>query len=292
MFFIVLTILLSVFLLIVFKLFQKYSVNTFVAIVINYITAVITGILFLNTNYNFNTVFNSNWLAMCIPLGFLFVSIFYLISQTAQRISISTASIANKMSVAMPVLFSIIFLNQQLSFFKIMGIVLALVAVYFSTKTPKAQKTNTNLLWLPIAVFIGSGLIDISINATNAYYIKLPNDSALFSITTFLTAFCIGVIVIIYQLFISKQQTVTTIFKLKNIVGGVVLGIPNYFSIYFMFKALDANVVSSAQLFPIFNLSNVVLSAILAWLVFKEKLSTINIIGIALAVLSIVLISY
>ena len=292
MFFIVFTILLSVFLLIVFKLFQKYNVNTFVAIVINYVTAVITGILFLNTNYNFNTVFNANWFVMCIPLGLLFVSIFYLISQTAQRISISTASVANKMSVAMPVLFSVIFLNQHLSFFKIMGIVLALVAVYFSTKTPKTQKTTTNLLWLPIAVFIGSGLIDISINATNAYYIKLPNDSALFSITTFLIAFCVGSVVIIYQLFISKQQTVTTIFKLKNIVGGVVLGIPNYFSIYFMFKALDANVVSSAQLFPIFNLSNVVLSAILAWLVFKEKLSTINIIGIALAVLSIVLISY
>ncbi len=292
MFFIILTILFSVFLLIVFKLFQKYTVNTFVAIVINYITAVITGILFLNTNYNFNTVFNSNWLAMCVPLGFLFVSIFYLISQTAQRISISTASIANKMSVAMPVLFSVIFLNQHLSFLKIMGIGLALVAVYFATKTPKIQKTNTNLLWLPIAVFIGSGLIDISINATNAYYIKSPNDSALFSITTFLTAFCIGSLVIMYQLFISKQQTVTTIFKLKNIVGGIVLGIPNYFSIYFMFKALDANVLSSAQLFPIFNLSNVVLSAIVAWLMFKEKLSTVNIIGIALAVLSIVLISY
>ncbi len=292
MFFIVLTILFSVFLLIVFKLFQKYSVNTFVAIVINYITAVITGILFLNTNYNFNTVFNANWLTMCIPLGFLFVSIFYLISQTAQRISISTASVANKMSVAMPVLFSVIFLNQHLSFFKIMGIVLALVAVYFSTKTPRTQKTNTNLLWLPIAVFIGSGLIDISINATNAYYIKSPNDSALFSITTFLIAFCVGSLAIMYQLFISKQQTVATVFKLKNIVGGIVLGIPNYFSIYFMFKALDTNVLSSAQLFPIFNLSNVVLSAIVALLVFKEKLSTVNIIGIALAVLSIVLISY
>jgi drug/metabolite transporter (DMT)-like permease len=292
MFFIVLTIVISVLLLIIFKLFQKFEVNTFVAIIINYITATLTGILFLDTTYSFNTVFNASWFATCLPLGLLFISIFYLISQTAQRISISTASVANKMSVAMPVLFSVIFLNQQLSILKIVGIVLALVAVYFSTKTPKAQKTRTNLLWLPIAVFIGSGLIDISINATNAYYIKTPQDSALFTITSFLVAFCFGFIVIMIQLFITKKQNSVSIFKLKNIIGGIVLGIPNYFSIYFIFKSLDTKVLDSAQLFPILNLSNVALSAILAWVVFKEKLSLINIFGICLAIISILLISF
>jgi len=292
MFYIVLTIVFSVFLLIVFKLFQKYEVNTFVAIIINYITAAFTGILFLNETYNFNTVINANWLYICIPLGLLFICIFYLISQTAQRISISTASVANKMSVAMPVLFSIIFLDQQLSTLKILGIILALVAVYFSTKTTKTQKSNSNLLWLPVAVFIGSGLIDISINATNAFYIKSPNDSALFSITTFLSAFCFGILLIAVLFFTTKNQTVQSIFKLKNIIGGIALGIPNYFSIYFVFKSLDAKVLESAQLFPILNLSNVVLSAIVAWLIFKEKLSFTNIIGICLAVISIILISY
>lgn len=292
MFYIVLTIVFSVFLLIFFKLFQKYEVNTFVAIIINYITAAFTGILFLNETYNFNTVINANWLYICIPLGLLFICIFYLISQTAQRISISTASVANKMSVAMPVLFSIIFLDQQLSTLKILGIILALVAVYFSTKTTKTQKSNSNLLWLPVAVFIGSGLIDISINATNAFYIKSPNDSALFSITTFLSAFCFGILLIAVLFFTTKNQTVQSIFKLKNIIGGIALGIPNYFSIYFVFKSLDAKVLESAQLFPILNLSNVVLSAIVAWLIFKEKLSFTNIIGICLAVISIILISY
>ena len=180
MFYIVLTILFSVFLLIVFKLFQKFEVNTFVAIIINYVAAAVTGILFLETEYNFKDVLHASWLTICIPLGLLFITIFYLISQTAQRISISTASVANKMSVAMPVLFSVIFLNQQLSVLKIIGIILALVAVYFSTKTPKVEKTSNKLIWLPIAVFFGSGLIDIAINAANAFYITSPNDSALF----------------------------------------------------------------------------------------------------------------
>ncbi|MDX2171765.1 MAG: DMT family transporter [Bacteroidota bacterium] len=292
MLYIILTILFSVFLLVVFKLFQKFEVNTFVAIIINYITAALTGILFLDTTYSISTVLHANWLIVCVPLGLLFITIFYLISQTAQRISVSTASVANKMSVAMPVLFSVIFLNQQLSVLKIIGIVLALVAVYFSTKTPKTDKVTNKLLWLPIAVFIGSGLIDISINATNAFYISSPNDSALFSITTFLSAFCCGLIIVLFQFFVTKKQTFQSVFKLKNIVGGIVLGIPNYFSIYFIFKSLDAKVLSSAQLFPILNLSNVALSALVAWLLFKEKLSVINIVGICLAVVAIVLISF
>jgi drug/metabolite transporter (DMT)-like permease len=292
MYYIFLTVLFSVFLLIIFKLFQKFNVNTFVAIIINYSAAAITGVLFLDTEYNFNQVINANWLKVCVPLGLLFITIFYLISLTAQRISISTASVANKMSVAMPVVYAVIFLNQALSVLKIVGIVLALVAVYFSTKTNKTDKLTGKLLWLPIAVFIGSGLIDISINATNAFYISTPNDSALFSITTFLSAFCCGLIIVLFQFFITKKQSLKTIFKIKNFVGGIVLGIPNYFSIYFIFKSLDTNILTSAQLFPILNLSNVVLSALLAWGLFKEKLSTLNIIGICLAVIAIVLISY
>ncbi len=292
MFYIVLTILFSVFLLIVFKLFQKYEVNTFAAIIINYFTAAVTGILFLETEYNFKDVLHANWLTICIPLGLLFITIFYLISQTAQRISISTASVANKMSVAMPILFSVIFLNQHLSILKIIGVILALVAVYFSTKTIKSEKASSKLVWLPIAVFFGSGLIDIAINAANAFYITSPNDSALFSITTFLSAFCFGLIILLFQFFVTKKQIVQSVFKLKNIIGGIALGIPNYFSIYFIFKSLHSHVLDSAQLFPILNLSNVALSAIVAWLLFKEKLSSINIIGIFMAVIAIILISY
>ena len=292
MIYIVLTILFSVFLLIVFKLFQKYDVNTFAAIIINYITAAVTGILFLETEYNFKDVLHANWLTICIPLGLLFITIFYLISQTAQRISISTASVANKMSVAMPILFSVIFLNQHLTILKIIGVILALVAVYFSTKTIKSEKASSKLLWLPISVFFGSGLIDIAINAANAFYTTSPNDSALFSITTFLSAFCFGLIILLFQFFVTKKQIFQSVFKLKNIIGGIALGIPNYFSIYFIFKSLHSHVLDSAQLFPILNLSNVALSAIVAWLLFKEKLSSINIIGIFMAVIAIILISY
>lgn len=292
MIYIILTIVISVLLLLVFKAFQTHQVNSLVAIVINYLVAGITGIIFLDSEVEIHLLFNSNWMLISVPLGFLFISIFYLISQTAQKISISTASVANKMSVIMPVLFSVIFLGQQLSVLKIIGVVLAMVAVYFSTRSYSKEKSERNLFWLPILVFLGSGLIDITINACNALYIKSTNESALFSICSFLSAFVIGVMVLVYLVFIKKSLLVKEVFKQKNILGGLILGVPNYFSIYFIFKSLEANVLQSAQLFPALNLANVALSAFLGWLVYKEKLSPINLLGIVLAIISILLISF
>ncbi len=291
MLYIVLTITISVLLLLVLKAFQKYGVNSLVALVYNYISAGLTGILFLNSGISIKAIFSSEWIFICIPLGALFISIFYLIAQTAQKISISTASVANKMSVVMPVLFSVIFLDQHLSFLKIVGIVSALVAVYLSTYSSTKRSVNAGLIWLPVLVFVGSGLIDITINASNEFYIKSKDESALFSICTFLTAFIVGGFILIYNVSVKKSLTIKDVFALKNIIGGIILGVPNYFSIYFIFKSLDAHVFQSAQLFPVLNLSNVALSAFLGWIVFKEKLSPLNLAGIILAIISILLIA-
>jgi drug/metabolite transporter (DMT)-like permease len=221
--------------------------------------------------------------------------VFYLIGQTAQRISLSTASVANKMSVVIPVLFSVFFIGESLSLLKTGGVVLALLAVYLSTRTASGKTASegmpaSRLVWLPVLVFIGSGIIDTTINAANSFYIRSPEQSALFSIATFLSAFIVGCFVLLYRIG-TKRSGVSDIFNVKNIVAGVALGIPNYFSIYFIFKSLDAKIMTSAQLFPVLNLCNVAISAIVGWMIFKEKLSATNVAGIILALISIVIIS-
>jgi drug/metabolite transporter (DMT)-like permease len=291
MIYIVLAILTSIFLLSVFKLFEKYKVNTFHAIITNYITAALTGFLFSQHKIDFNLISETSWLYVCLPLGFLFISVFYLISLTAQKISIAAASVANKMSVVIPVLFSIIFIGESFNTMKIIGIILALIAVYFTNKRNTAEHhTSKTLLWLPVLVFIGSGLIDTGINAAKTYLFTLPVHSDLFSIGVFASAFIIGICVLAFQFL--KQPKGSIKFELKSLIGGIVLGIPNYFSIFFILKSLEANIFTSAQLFPVLNISNVVLTALVGFLVFKEKLSTKNLLGVLLAVISILLITY
>lgn len=294
MIYIALSILLSVFLLVLFKLFEKFGVNTWHAIIFNYYTATITGIAFSGKNFNFSGAIHSGWFWVCFPLGILLISVFRLIALTTQKINVSTAAIANKMSVVIPVLFSIFALNESFGPGKISGIILALIALYFtSVSSHNNSKSDIKLIYLPILVFAGSGLLDLIINAVNAFMIKDSNDSELFTTYSFAVAGFIGVFILLFQYRKHrKTQIENKFFEWKSVLGGIVLGIPNYFSIFFILKSLESNVFSSSQLFPILNISNVLLAALSGRLLFGEKLMLKNYIGIILAVIAILLIAF
>jgi uncharacterized membrane protein len=56
-------------------------------------------------------------------------------------------------------------------------------------------------------------------------------------------------------------------------------------------KVLKINPGSSSVIFPVNNMGIVLLSALLAWIVFKEKLSPVNWTGIVLSVVAIIMIA-
>jgi multidrug transporter EmrE-like cation transporter len=78
---------------------------------------------------------------------------------------------------------------------------------------------------------------------------------------------------------------------LKSLIAGVFLGIPNYYSIYFLLQTFEHSGMQSSVIFPINNIGIVLLSVVIAVLVYKEKLNGFNMAGILLAVISIGLIS-
>jgi uncharacterized membrane protein len=77
----------------------------------------------------------------------------------------------------------------------------------------------------------------------------------------------------------------------NSIIGGIALGVPNYFSIYFLLGALQNNVLNSASVFTINNVAIVMLSTLLGIVLFREELSVKNWVGITLAVFSIILVA-
>jgi uncharacterized membrane protein len=77
----------------------------------------------------------------------------------------------------------------------------------------------------------------------------------------------------------------------RSILGGIALGVPNFFSIYFLLRALQNEVLNSASVFTINNVAIVMFSTLLGILLFKEVLSTKNWVGITMAVLSILLVA-
>ena len=105
----------------------------------------------------------------------------------------------------------------------------------------------------------------------------------IFPIFLFAAAAFIGLIMFFFQ----KGK-----FQLKSLIGGIYLGIPNYFSLYFVLKALSAFENNGAVFFPIYNVGIIMLSSFTAMIIFKEKLSKINFLGLGLSVLALFLLSY
>ena len=286
MIYLLLSILASTIIFIIFKLFEKFQINIFQAIVVNYCIAFTTGILSYNGTITISQLPNLDWFYYTLILGALFIIVFNLMAITTQKSGLSVVSVATKMSVVVPVLFGLLYYNESLSTVKLIGIAIALIAVYLtSNKSKQGISVNRKSIVLPILVFIGSGIIDTSIKFLEDTYVA-NNDVPLFSAIIFLAAAIIGFIFIIIQIIRGSFK-----FEFKNIIAGICLGVPNYFSIYFLVKTLRSDILESSGIFAINNVSIVALSTFAGIFIFKEKLIRKNWVGIALAILSIVLIS-
>ncbi|WP_179335569.1 EamA family transporter [Winogradskyella costae] len=281
MIYLLISILASTAIFVVFKLFKKYEVNTLHGIVVNYFTACFLGFLLYGGSIEPAEIIKANWFIPAICLGFLFIAIFNVMALTAQKNGLSVASVASKMSVIIPVIFGIIVFKESVGAQKIIGILLALVAVYLTSIKSKNNTILAQSIYLPIILFLGSGIIDTSIN----YF--APNDKiALFSATIFAMAAIIGVILLSGSLLKSK-----VIFKPISIPFGIALGIVNYGSIHFLLMALRVENTESSTLFTINHIAILALSTLIGLVLFKEKISKKNWIGIILALISILLVT-
>jgi len=280
-----LSILASTAIFIVFKLFERFKINTLQAIVINYITACCCGLLSYEATINISEISNSKWFFGAVLLGFLFISVFNLMALTAQRNGLSVASVAGKMSVIIPVLFGIYVYNESIGLQKIFGFVLALIAVYLTAIKAKSPLSIRQGLWLPFLLFLGSGVIDTSIKYLETTYLP-ENGIPIFSATIFGCAAIIGILILI----IMKLNN-TYVFNAKNIFGGIILGIINYYSIFFLLRALQFEGLESSTLFTANNVAIVMVSTLVGLFLFKESISKTNWFGISLAILSILLVT-
>tara|TARA_R110000796_G_scaffold74374_1_gene167251 strand:+ start:228466 stop:229338 length:873 start_codon:yes stop_codon:yes gene_type:complete len=272
-----------------FRSFTRLRINTFPAIVTNYLVCVITGSIYVGFgNIKSNIAFDQPWFYSASALGLLFIGTFYLMALTTQLRGVAVATVASKMSLAIPVLFSLFILKigtSELGSWNYIGIVIAFAAIFLVSKKKVSLEVKEPLtigyIILPFAVFLLGGALDTWLNYASENLIE-PHIEAIYPIITFGTAFLIGSIVILV-----RKIKVTK----KEILGGLYLGIPNYFAIYFQIKALSAFDNNGAVLYPVLNIGIIIASTIFAAFIFKEYPTNLNILGILLAIAALILIS-
>ncbi len=286
MIYLLLSILFNAVLFVIIKLFAKFNIDALQALVVNYFVAFLVGLFFLENDLAPKEIINHDWFKGSILLGFVFISTFYATTLTSQRNGLSVASVASKMTVIIPITLGVILYNESLGFIKIIGILLALIAVYFTSKKETGEVQQANNLLFPILVFIGAGTIDSSLKYLQTYHVP-ANQIGLFSSVTFFCAFSVGILTILFLTIRGKIK-----FSGRNILGGIALGLPNFFSLYYLVKMLEAKAFESATLFTIHNIAIVIVSTFVGILFFKEKISLRNAFGIGLALFALYLVTY
>ena len=100
---IIFTILLFNILIIVFKMFERYKVDNLQGLIFNYITAGGCAYLFLEQDFSLDYILHSDWLYHAMIIGTLFIVVFNFYAFGTQKVGIAITTVANKMSLVIPV---------------------------------------------------------------------------------------------------------------------------------------------------------------------------------------------
>ena len=283
---IIYSILLFNILIIVFKMFERYKVDNLQGLIVNYLTAAGCSYFFLEQDFSLNHVLNSEWIYHAMIIGTLFIIVFYFYAFGTQKIGISITTLASKISLIIPVSAALILYPEKESFTTLKGIAffLALVGIYLSTTKSGRLTFNNKYIWIIILVFIGQGVSDAIFND---FAQKFPNEGGyLFFMTLFFFASISGILILSGKSIISNNTL-----QLKSLFWGIIFGIPNFFSLVFFLKALNDPKLSSSIVFPLVSMGVIVSSSIIGMILFKEKLSKNNWIGILLSICAIYIFS-
>ncbi len=276
-----LSILCSTLIFVIFKLFDRFKISNLQAIVVNYFVAFSVGWATSPFDLSPTQFAEKPWFHSVFILGLTFITLFQLMAWVAQKIGVSAVSITVKMSFVIPIAAGMFLYDERLSLVQMIGVVAALAAVYLSTRKKEKKNKGEASLLLPLLLFVGSGLMD-SFLKYNEDQLVPDSEDGQFASLVFLTAGVLGCLFLGFKL-VSKSEKLHP----RNLVAGLILGIVNYGSIFFLLKALGGGAMHSTVVFPVNNVGIVALSVLIAWTIFKEKITLTNKIGIALGIIAI-----
>jgi drug/metabolite transporter (DMT)-like permease len=282
MFYLIAAILLSTAIIITFRIFNNFKISIVQAITVNYLVASVFGFMSESGSFNLSTLPAQPWFLYTILMGLSLIVAFNLFAWSAQKAGVAVTAISSRMSVVIPVTLGFLIFGDTAGIIKIAGIITGLVALYLTSKKDKNIKVNRSYIYLPLLLFMAVGANDTLIKTAEFYF--LSSDFVPILATSFGFALVFGLIIFVFN---STRQR--SVIQLKNIIAGVILGLLNWYSTLFVLQGLDIYEVSF--FIPVYNVGVVALASVAGLVIFREKLSVVNWIGIALAVGAIILIA-
>lgn len=267
---------------ILFKLFACREIDSLQAIAFNYLTATILGVVMSLATSTEGLVLGGVEWGLSVFLGAMFMIAFVLMARSTKKVGVSVTTVSARVALVIPVVCSYLLLPNQMEprWWAIAIILLALVMVIWQPKKEgeKEKKEGLNGIFLPVSVFLLFGTNNFCLKWAQSRMTAAGAAEQL-SATIFLFAALMGGL---YYLLSVKERR----FSWQALVGGVALGVANFFTTYFMILGLAQ--LPSGIFFPIYHVGIVALVATMGVVIFGERLTKIQIVGLVVAAVGIV----
>ncbi|MXV37608.1 EamA family transporter [Flavobacteriaceae bacterium Ap0902] len=275
MIFLIISILASVSVSVLLKVAKRNQIDIAQAVAFNYPVAILLSFIFLKPDLS-TFSFSGHWYLFGL-LGILLPSVFIIMGIATQTAGIVKADTAQRLSLVFTLVIAFFFWNETATTRKIIGIIIAFIALILLLNKPQKNNANKtkNSLWILPLVWLGYGVIDL--------VFKLISKSGDYAFGTNLTvSFIIATVLIFAYLFHKKTK-----FNVRSLIGGIVLGALNFTNIFTYIKAHQVMSENPSMVFTGMNIGVIALGTLLGLFLFQEKLNKLNYIGIALAILAV-----
>lgn len=280
MLFLILSILCSVTVGVIFKVGRKKNLITSQVVAWNYVMAIVLCFFFFQPDLS--AIDNTAPWQIYIPLGILLPVIFLVLAVSIKHMGIVKTDAAQRLSLFIPIVAAWFLFNEEFNSYKLVAFLIALPALLLIL-SKKTDNKNSNWIY-PAIVLVGFGAIDILFKQI-ALATSLPFTTSL--LITFVISLLVILTFVIYEIIVKKTKI-----QLQNLLFGLLVGLFNFGNILFYLKAHQAFAKNPSTVFAAMNMGVIIIGSIVGVLVFKEKLNTKNYIGLAFALLAIVLITY
>lgn len=268
---------------ILFKIFQQRGIDALQAIAVNYVVAFVLGMVG-SVSQGFAVINIGSWLVPAIVVGLFMMLSFVTMNIATRSHGIAIATIAARVAFVIPVLCAYLFLQGEEPRWVASALVIASLLLIFPQQN--GGKSDSQQWIQPLLVFACYGITNFFLKLSQQIVADAGGGDADLSLvtgTSFLSALLFTLLY--YYLFLPRTQR--TPLSWHNIVAGIVLGCVNVGCTYFLLKSLM--VIDSGIFYPTYNIAIVTIATLVGRIGFGERLKITQYIGVAVAILAIIL---
>ncbi len=281
MVYLIVSILCSVSVSVLLKISRSKKIDIEQAVAVNYLVAVSLTMAVLEPDLSAWQSYLPTWWLFA-ALGVLLPSVFVIMGRAVQQAGIVKSDAAQRLSLFLPVAASFLIFNETPSVGRLVGLALAFVALFcLLCKEGGGKKSGGTLSQaaLLLGVWAGYGIIDI-------LFKQVAKSSTAFG-GNLLVAFILAGMLMFGYLFAKGAK-----WSAAGVLGGLVLGGLNFANIWSYVRAHQLMSENPTVVFAGMNIGVIVLGTLVGALAFREKISTVNMAGIVVAVCSIACLFY